>query len=117
MSLWTHSQTTHVFLCTCSRAYDSTTKDEDDEEVSNAEEETSPPPRYKLPTKKGKSWKQKFVMVDENGTPYGKATTFLATDVKLLAKQMNPCYGWARQPLHEKQHFFKQLYSGNSFIS
>jgi hypothetical protein len=94
---------------------------------SDGEEDTiildnspSPLPERRRLVKKEKAAKKEvtrkqFVQVDRRGHPHGKSTDSLIKDVRAFAKGLNPCYGWADQPLDEKQRFFDRLYAGNDF--
>jgi len=49
------------------------------------------------------------VLVDKRGRPYRKEAAYLADDVKVFSKGLDPAFGWANQPLADKQRFFDRV--------
>jgi hypothetical protein len=54
------------------------------------------------------------VLVDSKGIPYGTMKKVMESEVKLLAKDLDPRYSWEGQPQHAKDRFFKRVYAGIS---
>lgn len=50
--------------------------------------------------------------MDSKGIPYGTMKKVLESEVKLLAKDLDPRYSWEGQPQHAKDRFFKRVYAG-----
>ena len=97
-----------------SESGDETESEDDEDTVVLERPHTSPkPPERVIKKAKAVTWKQ-VVRVDKQGKPYGKEAGYLAEDVKAFAKGLNPCYGWADQPLDEKQRFFARVYAGTT---
>lgn len=78
--------------------------------------EPSPPPHRKPDVKK-ENFRKQYVEVDKYGHLHGKITTYLIEDIKAFAKRLNLWFGWANQPLDEKQHFFELFYLGNVVVA
>lgn len=57
---------------------------------------------------------RKPVLVDSKGIPYGTMKKVLESEVKLLAKDLDPRYSWEGQPQLAKERFFKRVYAGMS---
>jgi hypothetical protein len=55
---------------------------------------------------------RKPVLVDSKGIPYGTMKKVLESEVKLLAKDLDPRCSWELQPQHAKDRFFKRVYAG-----
>lgn len=113
LSSWTLTRTVTCLLCSSSDGSSSKDSETDDDEGDTVllQEERILPKAEKRPLMKGKERKQ-IVMVDKRGKPYGKEAAYLANDVKAFAKGLNPAYGWANQPMAEKQRFFDRIYAG-----
>jgi hypothetical protein len=54
---------------------------------------------------------RKPVLVDSKGIPYGTMKKVLESEVKLLAKDLDPRYSWEGQPQHANDRFFKRVYA------
>ena len=103
-----------------SRGYDTHTTESDGNEGAeyskeDTEEDVTLPRKHRSKSDAAHTKEMKKpVLVDSKGIPYRTMKKVLEQEVKLLAKDLDPCHSWEGQPQHNKDHFFKQVYAGTA---
>ena len=104
-------------MCWGSHGYDtpsgqSNGDNTDQHSESHTDEDDTPHRKRCIKTHTHSDDLRKPVLVDSKGIPYGTMKKVLESEVKLLAKDLDPRYSWEGQPQHAKDRFFKRVYAG-----